>query len=50
MFVRAGGNAEETVFGVDRVKTSVFADPEPSYIVADGLYFITHIGIVLGGE
>ena len=48
MFVRAGGNAEETVFGVCRPQSAVFAYADPGNIVAHRLDFIARVAIFFG--
>ena len=46
-FVRARSNAEETVFGVTSPQSAVFANADPSDIVAHALNFIASVKILL---
>ena len=48
VFVRAGSNAEEAVFGVDSPKSSVLAHSYPGDIVADAFYFEALVNVVFG--
>ena len=48
MFVRSGSNSEETVFGVDRIKSAVGSYAHPRDVVADGPYLVSLVAKILG--